>query len=511
MGVAFVSGAAATLVCLVGAARPAWSGDEAATVVILRRSGAEFWRAVGGDPAIGPYYVLLKPMALLSMGHMWLRLPSALAIGLASAVLAVHVHRMLGAGRAAAAVAALLVMPAVSRYGQDARPYALATLAVVTAVWSFWGFLRTGAARWGIGLVCALTFGGLMHAYTLLIAVPLLIVAAAHPGRSGWRDLLRTGLVVVGVGVVLAPYLLLLATRGVGHPDPPPVGLASVAEAVGRLPVALLRPPLAPTTWAAILLAGAAGMVVLLRRDRLPDRGPALLVVTWLVAPPLLMILGQAVLETPGLVARYWTFCLPALAIAVSEALLVGHVRWIAVLSLGAICVVGLPTQLVFRGVDGHQGERWVRLPAALDRQRFAQVPLLIQGYSQRGLSANAPDFPAERTPLNGDPGLSGRISPVPFGPGTPQFEALVAGSHSVFIYQQRKEGGASVPTADDFVQARDARGVFTHVVVLCNWFGDALGLFERNESPTGAAQRAVAARAIESVRPDRVMCEPGH
>ena len=147
--------------------------------------------------------------------------------------------------------------------------------------------------------------------------------------------------------------------------------------------------------------------------------------------------------------------------------------------------------------------------PELLNQPALDQVPLLIQGYSQRGLAAYAPHLPPQRTPLNGNPGPTGRISPIPYTAGTPQFDALVRGHALVFIYQQRPAAPATPPDPGDFRQADDARAVYPEPVVLCQWFGDALGLFAKPGATHPPTARSDTAAAIEAVRPDRIDCAP--
>ena len=83
----------------------------------------------------------------------------------------------------------------------------------------------------------------------------------------------------------------------------------------------------------------------------------------------------------------------------------------------------------------------------------------------------------------------------------------MVKSHGTVFIYQRRPQDPTHLPRADDFTQADDARAVYPVPVVLCRWFGDALGLFAKaNAAPPPSAGSDTAA-AIEAVSPDKVDC----
>ncbi|WP_348651005.1 glycosyltransferase family 39 protein [Micromonospora sp. WMMA1947] len=143
------------------------------------------------DAATGPYYLLAHGWtALAGTSPTALRLPSALAMAVAAALTA-----RLGAvlvGRRAGLLAGVLfaVLPVTSRYGQEARPYALATLlAVLATLLLVEALRRPGRWRWA-GYAAAVAALGLLHllALTLLAAHAVVVLLTAARGPAAVVD-----------------------------------------------------------------------------------------------------------------------------------------------------------------------------------------------------------------------------------------------------------------------------------------------------------------------------------
>ncbi|MFD2351544.1 glycosyltransferase family 39 protein [Nonomuraea ferruginea] len=165
-GVAFSGSGAATL-----------NGDELATISAATRSLAGLWELVQHiDGHFLPYYLFMHVWALAGTAELWLRLPSALAIGAAAGLL-VALGRRLHSTRAGVTAAALLAaLPSVSYYGAFARPYAFAAAAVVLSFWALHRALeRSGTRRWAaygatVALVCC------THLFAVLVLLAHLLL-----------------------------------------------------------------------------------------------------------------------------------------------------------------------------------------------------------------------------------------------------------------------------------------------------------------------------------------------
>ena len=146
-----VAGGLAAVVLGWGLGVPALWLDESATVVATQRDWGAFWHLHEGSEApLVPFYALVKVVvaavgavgAVLPGGALPLevlyRLPSVVAAVLAVGVLAAWLARHATRGVVVASVGVLLLVPSFSRYGQAARPYAvaLAVAVLATVAWS---------------------------------------------------------------------------------------------------------------------------------------------------------------------------------------------------------------------------------------------------------------------------------------------------------------------------------------------------------------------------------------
>lgn len=162
--------------------------DELATWSAATRPVPDLVRLAGTiDAATGPYYLFTHGWTALSgTSPTALRLPSALAMAVAAGLTARLGERLAGIRVGLLAGLLFAVLPATCRYGQEARPYALATLLAVLATLLLVDALRRPAwPRW-TGYAVVATALGLTHliAVTLLVAHGLVVLLASRRGRA---------------------------------------------------------------------------------------------------------------------------------------------------------------------------------------------------------------------------------------------------------------------------------------------------------------------------------------
>lgn len=309
------------------------------------------------DAVFAPYYVFLHGWtAVFGRSELALRLPSLLGLAVAAAMVVVLGTRFFD--RRTGTVAGLLfaVLPSVSRYGQEVRPYGLAvgaaTLSTVLLV------RATDRPDWRrLALyACSVPLVAASHLLSLLVIVPHVCYAALvlrlDRDRRVWRWF-------GALGCGLAPVVPLLY-RASGQRD--------LIAWVGR-PTLSTLPKLPDVTFgsAAVGFLVVALAVIQVRR---PSIGLAMLA-TWAVGP--LVILFVVSQWVPTLHGRYLLFTLPAWCLLAAGAATslgrlaartrlavvppVGRVlAWCAPVALvAAALVLGLPAQRDYRAttLDG--------------------------------------------------------------------------------------------------------------------------------------------------------------
>nr|WP_225312118.1 glycosyltransferase family 39 protein [Microbispora cellulosiformans] len=351
------------------------SGDEVATYsAAVARPLSGLWTLVQHvDGHFLPYYLLIHLWSLLGEAEWWLRLPSALAAGVAAGFLADLGRRLAGPRAGTAAAALFAVLPSVSFHGANARPYAFAAAAAVVSAWALhrvadaptWG--RAGAYAAAVALL------GCTHLFSVLV-LPAQFLAAllALPLRT------VSARVVPAMAAGCVPVAI-LGLVGWGE-------RAAISWIEPHGPEVLLKVPkhVAGSDLAGpVLFALAVAGVVILLRASVPW---GVLIGGWLVLPPLLLLAVDA-LVTPAYVDRYVFVAAPALALAGGVAL--ASVRpssarttaLVAVPSVLAVTVLGLPAQADYRRRNGHYED----FPGAVDVIRAQERPgdAIVYGQSR--------------------------------------------------------------------------------------------------------------------------------
>lgn len=342
---------------------PALWTDEGATIRDISKSWSELAATLAErDAVLGLYFVALKGWSWYDDGEGWLRLPSAVAMAGAVLVAAALARRWWGPRSAVAVGALLAVSPVLSRYGQEARPYAIAVFLAVLSTW----FLERAIARpdnesapprrrgWWAGYAVVIALLGLMHLLALLILaahVIFVVVRRRGPDHNG-----PLGPWIIATASGLVPCLVLGAVaftqRGqiswIEDPTIRAVGEAYV-YVVGREDGIALFALLV-----GLALAGPGAH--LLRRDRVE-----LGLVAWFVLP--VVVLAGVGLLTPIFSARYLLPSGIALVLLAGAALRRAPI-WLLAAVVGLAVLFAWPQHPAMRAVDGHGPD--VRTLAAL-------------------------------------------------------------------------------------------------------------------------------------------------
>ncbi|MFF0256114.1 glycosyltransferase family 39 protein [Micromonospora zamorensis] len=323
--------------------------DELATWSAAARSPGDLARLAGTiDAATGPYYLLMHGWTtVVGDSTIALRVPAVLAMTVAAGLLAVLGARLVDRRSGLFAGLLFAVLPGTSRYGQEARPYALATmLAVLATLLLVTALRRPSWARWA-GYAAAVAALGLIHliALTLLAAHALVVLLAwwrgpteagiatrDHPTAERDRRVWRWLVAVVPVALLAGPLLLKARTQQSRQLNW--VNLARLDD------LTALPGGVAQSSVVGGLLVGVAA----LGAARLGRR--ALLPVSAVLLPVLLLFAAGTVV--PLWVPRYLVFVVPFACLLAGAALA-------AVAAPAALVVVvlagllGLPDQAALR------------------------------------------------------------------------------------------------------------------------------------------------------------------
>ncbi len=335
------------LVTLWRIQEPSYWRDEGATLSAVHRSFPQLIGLLGRMDAVhGTYYVLMWPVVRLAgSGELVVRLPSALAMAITAGLVAVLGRRLVSPWAGLAAGLTFAAVPAVSWFGQDARPFALETAAATAASYCLVRLLDGGPPRrWAAWYAASLVAVGLANVFgLLLVAAHAVTVAAA--GRRRSPAVLRCWLAAVAVASVLLSPLAAAAwvQRGqVGWVRTPLLGAVTATERLVGSPGLCLA--------VVVIMALGVSMSLLRGPARLradwPGRLPALCL-PWLLLPAALLIAVSWV--HPLYTFRYIVFCIPAAALLIGAGLAAAG-RVAGPVALALIVVLALPAQLGERG-----------------------------------------------------------------------------------------------------------------------------------------------------------------
>ncbi len=377
------------LIMMWGITGASYWRDEAATLSAVQRSLGDLLRMLGNIDAVhGAYYLLIWAFVQVGgTGELVTRLPSAVAMAAGAAAVAALGRRLVSPRAGLASGLVFAILPPVSMYGQDARPYAIVVMLAAVASYLL---VRAMAAepgrrsRWLAGYAACLAVLGIVDIFGLLLiaahAVTVALRCLREDDRRSARSLAAGWLAAAVAGTILTSPVLALGYVQKGTLSwlllP---GLDEVRGLTG-----LIGPgPMA----AAVALAVAAGIVVsaVAGRERLranwPGSVPALCL-PWLILPPAILLIGSLI--TPLYTLRYVLMCIPAIALLAGCAL--AAFGWIAgTAALAVIALLGAHAQLAERAPDGHADNvrRADRIVAANMRPGDAVLEFKEENFAQ--------------------------------------------------------------------------------------------------------------------------------
>ncbi|BCJ35967.1 hypothetical protein Athai_34700 [Actinocatenispora thailandica] len=314
--------------------RPGLWADELATWGMTTVSAHELWPLLRStDMVNGAYYVLMWGWThLLGSSDLALRLPSVIAMTLTAALVAALGSRFGGPRGGLLAGMLFAVVPSVSRYGQEARVYALVVLfAALSTLLLARALDRPRFSRFLPYVLVVAVLGALnVISMLLLVAHGVLVLSLRRRAFGGW-------FAAAVVGAVPAIVVLALSAGQRGQVSW--IGPSTITG-LSTLPYNL---------FGATAIGGA---LLVLAALSVSYRHPALVYSAWAVLPTVTLFLAGHF--TSVWLPRYVLFTVPAWVLLAATTLdRIPLVRGLLVVA--AVGLVSLPAQITIRGEAGHE------------------------------------------------------------------------------------------------------------------------------------------------------------
>lgn len=340
-----IVGVLATAVSLVGAGRPSFWYDEAATIsAAYSRSLGQLWQMLGNVDAVhGLYYLLMHGwFQIFTPTEFWSRAPSGLAVGGAAAGVVVLGNQFSSRTVALAAGVICAVLPRSTWAGIEARPYALSMMAAVWLTILFVCATRRHSAWIWLAYGVAQVVSVILDVYLVL----LLLVHFAFVCAFVRRRTVLTAFVVTSVlaSCAVAPFLFVAAGQVHQISWVAPIGHRTIEDVTVQqyfersppfavLSALVIVAAMAVWRWTSVKLVAA-------------DRQLLTLAIAWLVIPTALIVAWSAMVH-PIYTPRYLCFTAPAIALALGVC--VGALAakpWVAAVIVALFAVAAAPNYL---------------------------------------------------------------------------------------------------------------------------------------------------------------------
>lgn len=389
---AILVGLFGTLVSLAWSWQPSVWFDEAATVSATMRSWPELARMLQTIDAVhGLYYAGMHLwLDLVGYTPFTLRLPSAVCVGVAAALVLLLVRSR--ASRRVAVLAGIVfcLLPRVTWMGAEGRSYALTAALAVTLTLVFITAWRRGPAPRRTRVLWWTLYGVTAVVGTMTF-IYLAFLVAAHGVTALWTlwagrreravraSMLGWALGAGAAAVLLMPFALSVVRQSGQVSWIAPISWGSW-RGVFLTQWFYLNPPFAIAAWV-LVVGGIIALVRAARRQRGSlspaagpgGRNPSLLAIAlpWLVVPTL-GVIGVSALLSPLYSPRYLTFCAPAVAILIGVGLDALRRRWLIVTALVVLAGLAVPQFIAQRQPEAKQNSSWSEVADLMSRERAA-------------------------------------------------------------------------------------------------------------------------------------------
>ncbi|MGI5520710.1 glycosyltransferase family 39 protein [Micromonospora sp. CA-259024] len=348
--------------------------DELVTIDVATRSTRQILGMLANVDAVhGAYYLFMHAWTtLVGTGPAAVRLPSVLAMALATACVALAGRRLFDGTTGVAAGFVFALVPTVTRFGQETRSYAFVVLGAAAATLFLLRALeRPGLLRW-VAYALAVAGIGLVNVVALTLLLGHGVAVLIHCWRERrWWSVAWFALATAGGAAIAAPVIL----RGMKQagrqiswiPDSAPW---TVWEQVYGSPLIA----------AAVTALAAVGLLTHLRRDAAARTASATLVAVL----PVPVILLAATGDINYFFSKYLLFLLPAWAVLAGAGIAALRRAPLVAAALVVVAALSVPGQLALRGEYSHG---WYTYPQAraFAPLSYSQAARIIEADYQPG------------------------------------------------------------------------------------------------------------------------------
>jgi mannosyltransferase len=378
--------------------------DESATVVSATRTWKELWAEIHNVDAVhATYYAVMHAwFAAVGYSPFSLRFPSAVAIGLAAAVVTMLASELTNKRTGFVAGLLFVLLPRITWAGGEGRSYAMETaLAAGLSLVFVYASRRTRSdaryyrwwALYGV-LAVASTFVFLYAALVVVAHGLTLALWALRSRRAGrttpWRPALGGWVVAsVAAGLLAIPLAHLSTSESkqiswIAKPSPSDLGEFFTTQWFTN------NPAFAIFGWALVVV----GIIVTLRKGaRYNSPNVLQMTLPWMLLPTL-SLLAISLVSNPLYSPRYVTFGAPTVAILMAVGLT--SVRLRSLIAAGLIVSIGLtlPTYVAQRLPEAKDNSSWKEVAALIAKERKIEGPnatdAIIYGHIRRHHTGSA-------------------------------------------------------------------------------------------------------------------------
>jgi mannosyltransferase len=387
LGSVFV-GIVGTVVSFWGAWTAPAGIDEAATMSAARRSLPELWHmAHNVDGVHSLYYAFVHVwFRFLPYDLATLRFPSAVAAGVAAALLVVLVSRLttLRAGLIAGLV--LAVLPRTTSSGLQGRSYAMSIAVAVVLTLVFVVATdrsiqrRRRAWLWWLGYTVVAVFGSALFLYSALLVVAhacTMLIWQLTRRRQGATGRAGLSWLVAAVAAAAGTVPIVLLTSGQAQKQLYWIGTTLSVD--GRLANSVFVLQYFGLSTVLAVVSGVlalVGIVAVLVLRRLRPWTAAIEIALPAVVLPTVIVVVVSVLVQPLYNSRYLTFTTPFVAVLVGLGLAAVRWRTVSVAGVVVFAVVAAPQIAQQKEPDHKTGSHWRDVAAyvAAERERLPDV-----------------------------------------------------------------------------------------------------------------------------------------